>query len=468
MEEEQGQTLLKPIFGIAPERISAMVNRDVVEQHVEEASFLWLQHQSAVSRPDYLLEDIAELNGYLDANLEGIFLAGEVGWQLCESLLDEGEEYIFPATVTALWANNPEWIKRVFKAVDSENADAFIGALGWLDYPAVKPFIHRLLTETRPFYQYLGIAACGLHRQFPTVDMSHLLPINVPLLKSRILRLTGELKGHAFGHLLFPYLSSENDAYRFWSAWSLALMGERQQSLPVLQSFMYEHSEYQRTAMNLLLRVLDKPQQKQIINELIARDALPAAVFAVGVTGLPEYMSWLIEMMKEPALARLAGEAFSMITGVDLDYDDLTLEEPDEKENDDEEDEAESQTDVSQSNADFMDDNSDDDDWGEEDEDKEEEEPDEYEQDLDIPDPALVADWWQQYQLHYTNGTRYLAGKVINEGNLYEVLNGGFQRQRSAAALELALLAPENPFLETRTKANAQINLDIATGGKHG
>ena len=38
---------------------------------------------------------------------------------------------------------------------------------------------------------------------------------------------------------------------------------------------------------------------------------------------IPVSIPWLIEKMKRPELARVAGEAFSLITGVDLAYDDL-------------------------------------------------------------------------------------------------------------------------------------------------
>ena len=60
-----------------------------------------------------------------------------------------------------------------------------------------------------------------------------------------------------------------------------------------------------------LLMALDRELAKE---ERHAR----LVVVGAGVHGDPVVVPWLIEKMRHPALARVAGEAFSMITGVDL------------------------------------------------------------------------------------------------------------------------------------------------------
>ncbi|WP_158487424.1 TIGR02270 family protein [Pragia fontium] len=440
--------MLKPIFGISPQAISQMVNRDVVEQHIEEASFQWLQHMNAVSRPDYSLADIVELDGYIEANLEGIYLGNETAWEICEPLLEDDIEYLFPATILAFRRDNKVWQRSVLKALTSENESAFIHALGWLSYDMVKPFVTQLTNDKRPFYQYIGIAVCGLHRQMPDVDLRQLLQANIPLLKVRVIRLIGELKCHDFRKDLHSYLADENDDYRFWAAWSLALLGERVNIIPNMIRFVEEPGDYPIPALQVLLRIADEETQKQIIDKLIATNELKLAVIGAGIAGYPEYISWLIEIMAQPELARLAGESFSMITGVDIDYDDLVVE--------DNEDESGNLTssDIDEEELDesFFDDDDEDD-------------LDEYEQDLPVPDPQLIAEWWQQYQPHFNVGIRYLMGKTINEGHLFEILQSGFQRQRSSAALELALLSPYYLFFETQVKGERQQRYSL--GGKY-
>ncbi|MEL7047023.1 MAG: hypothetical protein AAGL66_18725, partial [Pseudomonadota bacterium] len=124
----------------------------------------------------------------------------------------------------------------------------------------------------------------------------------------------------------------------------------------------------------------------------------------------PFYMPGLFNQMEEPDLARVAGEAFSMITGADLAYLDLEVDWPEGYESgptDDPEDE----------NVDL--------------------DPDE---DLPWPGRAPVEAWWTERSASYTAGERYLCGARISESQCESVLATGYQRQRHAAALELALM----------------------------
>ena len=52
------------------------------------------------------------------------------------------------------------------------------------------------------------------------------------------------------------------------------------------------------------------------------------AVMGAGAIGDPAFIPWLIEQMKVPEVARVAGESFTMITGVDIAYEDLEGEWP--------------------------------------------------------------------------------------------------------------------------------------------
>lgn len=446
---QQERKTLTPIFGIPPEKISSMVNRDVIEQHIEEVSFQWLQHVSAVSRPDYTLQDLTELDGYIDANLEGIYLGNEVTWEVCESLLDEDEEYIFPATILALRRNNPLWQKHVLETVNDDNVKSFIGALGWLTYSEVAPFLFELMASQKPFYQYIALSAYELHRQMPSVNLRELLKTDIPLLKNQVIRLIGILKCRDLRNELHPYLISEQHDYRFWSAWALALIGERVNVLPVLKEFLFLNSDHVQHALQIAFRIADYQEQREMIFELVANNEVSLAVIAMGIAGHIENIPKLIDIMHETESARLAGEAFSMITGVDIDYSDLILEERDtdneiESFDDEEFDIEDDETEI-------------DDYWL-----------NEYQQDLPLPDPKLVSQWWQYYSHHYQKGVRYLNGELISEGNLYNILNNSFQRQRNAAALELALLLPENIFLEMRNRSGNQINLMVKTGELYG
>ena len=65
---------------------------------------------------------------------------------------------------------------------------------------------------------------------------------------------------------------------------------------------------------------------------------------------------------------------------------------------------------------------------------------------LPWPNPELIAKWWSQHQGEFQPGIRYLLGKPISVDWCHQVLRKGRQRQRAAAALELAIRQPGQPL----------------------
>lgn len=148
-----------------------------------------------------------------------------------------------------------------------------------------------------------------------------------------------------------------------------------------------------------------------------------------GAMGDPMSVPWLIQMLKVPELARVAGESFTMITGVDIAYEDLEGEWPEGFEAGPTE------------NA--------------EDEDVEMDS----DEDLAWPEPELIQEWWSKNKTNFRDGTRYLYGKPISEQQCQQVLRYGYQRQRAAAAIELAMMRPGQPLFEVRAPGFRQQKL---------
>jgi len=70
-----------------------------------------------------------------------------------------------------------------------------------------------------------------------------------------------------------------------------------------------------------------------------------------------------------------------------------------------------------------------------------------------------VQQWWNDNKGRFQAGQPYLLGEPITVEQCQSVLRKGFQRQRIAAALELALLQPEQPLFETRAPGFRQQRL---------
>ena len=60
---------------------------------------------------------------------------------------------------------------------------------------------------------------------------------------------------------------------------------------------------------------------------------------------------------------------------------------------------------------------------------------------------------------NFQTGTRYLCGKPISEQQCKHVLRYGYQRQRAAAAIELAMMNLGQPLFEVRAPGFRQQKL---------
>jgi len=151
------------------------------------------------------------------------------------------------------------------------------------------------------------------------------------------------------------------------------------------------------------------------------------AIIAAGATGDPALIPWLMAQMTIDEVARPAGEAFNLITGVDLAYQDLETNRPEGFESGPTENPED--TDVAI-------------------------DPDE---DLPWPAPEIVERWWSENRAQFQAGTRYLIGRPMTLESLTEVLRDGKQRQREVAALEVVLAKPGQPLFEVRAPGSRQI-----------
>ena len=406
----------------------AAAYRDIYARYVDEAAFLWMLHSVVVNQPHYYAADLAELEQRIDAQLDGLMTSLELGWDACAAMLDlEEPGEIFTATVTAMRSHDMSKIQQAVEAglANPRATPGLISALGWLPEELARLWIDKFLAGKDLRHKYLGVAACSVRREDPAEKLTYILERadcrQDPILYARALRLVGELRRQDLMPIIQAARTQEDPTVGFWARWSAILLGDHG-VVTELQPFVSQADSLQPWALQMAFRVLSVEQGREWISAL-AKDPAQArtVVQATGILGDPHAVNWLISKMAELRLARVAGEAFTNITGIELERHQLHREAPAEVVAGPNDDPADANVAMDQ------DDN------------------------LPWPDVEKVAALWRRHGQHFLVGRRYFLGRPLSPEWLQEKLANGSQRQRHAAALELAL-AGEQPLINTRAR----------------
>lgn len=405
----------------------------VVEEHAVDSAFYWLLRDAAVSQPHFALRHLARLDDHLAAQLDGLQIAGDDGWSACREgleLKEPGE--LFAASVIAFESADPARIGPVLESVSCapELSRALVSALAWLPLAQAGPHLARLMDGKATGLRRVALAAAAAHRaDFGTALTAALLDEDSAL-RARSYRAVGELGRSDLLWAVERELGAGDPEVLLSAAWSTAVLSPSPQALSALARIAQSDSRHRERALQTAMRRAEPHAAKKWVQRL-AQDGttLRLALQGAGAVGDPVEIPWLIEHMKAPELARVAGESFTTITGVDLAYDDLETDRPEGFESGPTEDPADENVEL---------------------------DPDE---DLPWPDPQLILKWWQSNRHAFQPGTRYLLGKPITVEWCRQVLRIGRQRQRAAAALEISMRQPGTPLFEVRAPGFRQKQL---------
>jgi uncharacterized protein (TIGR02270 family) len=406
----------------------ARVFPEIVNQHAEEAAFLWLLRDEATRAPNYDLCDLAELDERIDAHLDGLRVAGTEGWNACQRGLEWHEAgEVFAAAHVALQTRIGRRVNQVLDvAVQSpELARGFVDALGWFPYDEIALTISTLAASRDPAIRRIGIAASAVHRQDPGDALVAAVTDPRSIVRVPALKAAGELGRRDLLPVCHEQQGEDFD-HRFWTGWTASLLGDERGTAMLCDSAVSGGS-LAGAACDLATRPMTASEAAAWRRYLADSEGdWRLAITAARAFGDPAAVPWLIELMASEPFARAAGEAFSFITGVDLSVAGLAVRPPDGFES-------------------GPTDDIDDDDVAMD--------PDE---NLPWPHQRGVIAWWSRHSDYFADGFRYLAGRPIDANSLHDVLVRGTQRLRAAAALELVLLRPGQPLFEVRARADHQ------------
>ena len=413
--------------------MSVPVVPTVLEQHVEELTTLWAVRDGLCAAADIQLRDLARFDERLAAQEDGCVLGENDALRaLTAQLAEIRAGSVFGVAVVGLALEDRATIARCVALAEAspEGRRGLTSALGWVEPALLRGVVKDLLTASSAFQRSLGLAACRVHGVDPGAVLSASLKDPDSDLRAEALRAAGVLGQVNLVSSLPSSLADEDEGCRFWSSWSAVLLGDRGRALNTLTDAALSAGRYRRRALRLACQTLRTTAAHEILRRLAADAAqIRWVIEGSGIVGDPVYVPWLMKHMTDAKTARLAGEAFSLITGVNFSRNGLEGKRPEGFESGPSDDP---------------------------DDPKVARDPDEG---LPWPDVTKTEKWWAANGGRFAKGSRYFMGAPVEPENCIDVLKNGDQRQRILAAHYLCLLEPGTPLFNTSAPAGRQRRL---------
>lgn len=404
----------------------------ILLQHAEDASILHATRTALTRAPHVRLRHLRRFDDRLDAHLHGLTVAGDAAWSVCQAALERlSEGRVFAATIPIVGRTSERMEQLLaLSTLSSEALRGIVSAFGWLEPALLRGLAVDLLNSTNPTKRLIAVAACGLHRVDPGLTSARRFEDKSPVVRARAWRTAAEIGKRELVSTAAAAITDEDPACQFWAAWAAVLLGDKHSALDLIAKIAAVPGPFRTRAFQITLQA-KSPQSAHNWLTTLARE--PAnqrwLIRGAGLVGDPIYVPWLISQMSDLKTTRLAGESFSLITGLDLAWLDLEVKPPENFESGPNDDPNDPNVDMDEDDG------------------------------LPWPDVKKIEAWWHANSNRFQPGTRYFMGQPLNRDNCLRVLKEGFQRQRIAAALYLSLLNPGTPLFEWRAPARRQQRL---------
>jgi len=402
---------------------------DVVEEHLDEAAFLWHSWERALASPIFTLDLVASgPEERLLAHLDALVVGGEaVSRRLLEPALggdDPGRA--FAAAWTLLEAGEEKRVIGALQAADDAPRGGIRRAVELSGRPGIEAALLPVAGKGPAAAQAAALEALA----FRGVDAGDALraaaAVPGPAVRAAALRAARLSRAAWVPGMVQADLSSPDPAVREAAIETGLVLGLREAWSACARFAMAEPP----SGRLMLLLALGGDAADQ--EPLLAAAAMPRpsreALFALGFAGrVAGADACLVAVGSEdPATARIAGEAFGAITGLVIAPPYQAVEtEPEEPVPLEEE----------RLDADLA--------AGPE-------------TDLPLPDAFGVESWWGRARPGFDPAVRYLGGKPRDAEAVSEALRGGPARRRHALALELEIRSKGALRLGTRRWARQQ------------
>ncbi|WP_158623809.1 TIGR02270 family protein [Corallococcus llansteffanensis] len=386
---------------------------DVVETHLDEATWLWGQWQRALLAPDFDLADTMEMEERLLAHVDGLVEGGPVvGTALLAPALESAETARISAAFLALLNTAPsaDQVRALLRGAEPLARGSMQRALEVYEGRGLAEVLRPLLRTDDAELQALVLETLvfrdeGLEDDLLADFLRH-EDARVRMAALRGLREPGQPRVR---HLLLQGLLSAHAGIRM-AAIEVALTAGLREAWDACRQALKTQGPEGRQALVLWALGSDEEESGLLVEGLKHPARRADALWALGFSGRLAAAEACLEWLGDKTVGRLAAESFSGITGLRVEGSyvippEQLQEEPIPLHEEDLDADLSSRP----------------------------------EDDLPVPDAAATASWWRGAQGNFAQGTRYLMGYPYQGGALLTALMHGPMRRRHVWAWELTV-----------------------------
>ena len=407
---------------------------DVMQEHLEEAGFLWSLWERSFLAPDFSLDDVvAGEEGRLVAHLEGLVVGGApvVRGLLLPELKEGADPELAFAAGLALMIGDEAHGRSVVAALamaDKERRRALRRALELSKLSDPTATIAPLFSHPEPSVRATALTVLAHHGVDRGATLARYLEDADPAVRAAALKVARAPSGRSLRSMLERRLLDQDSRVRGAALETCLMLG-----LAGTFERCKENCEEAMDAPALLqLALLGTAADLELLGGALAHaDHRADALWALGFSGRRRAVDLCLDHLDGPPDdARLAAEAICAITGLDLSSSNLALA-PDSDDKDEplplEEDDLDADLVAAPVDA------------------------------LPLPNPGAVRAWWETNRGRFLPTQRYLGGAPVSVARYRAGLVAGPMRRRHVLALELAIRTGGVFALQTSSWGQAQM-----------
>ena len=303
----------------------------VIEQHVEDLATLWSTRRAMTRGGHLALRHLARIDQRIAAHEDGCVVADGAAIEVLNAqlgLVTPGR--LFAAAAVAFDLNDHPTVRRCLALAEAvpESRPGLISACGWASPDRLRGIVKEMMTASSSALRAVGLAACRVHGVSPGSALLAGLEDANPEVRAAAFRTAGAL-GEVEYAGTFATLADPDPTCGFWSAWAAVLLGDRARGLDALMNVAVAEGVHRLRAFQLSCQAMRMTSSHDLLSRLANDPAQKRYVIeGAGIVGDPRYVPWLLSHMADDKLARLAGEAFTLLTGADLTFLDLERKPP--------------------------------------------------------------------------------------------------------------------------------------------